>query len=192
MRTIAWSAILVGVLTFAASSRADRSGNFDIMVQPVTKESSQVMNRDAYFTSKEKSQSLIYKVRIDLKGIEKLEGLKVVYVVCYRSGNMGYSSSGNQSSLRYVQGEEDIAKMAPSDRREFTTREVENTYHETQWDSGRSQYGKAQLRGIALRIMRGDAILAEIANPPEMKDAWKKSAEVHSNGQYPQRRDGTD
>jgi hypothetical protein len=152
---------------------AERSGNFEIIFTPVNKESSETVDRGAWHTEKEKSQNMAYRVRIDLKGVDKLQDLKVFYVVVYRAPN---ATSSSRSSTRYATGEVSISNLAPMEKHEFTTESVENSYREYNWGDGKSSYGKGQLKGIAVRIMQGEKKLAEAASSVDMRDAFDKAA----------------
>jgi len=165
---------------FLPSLKAERAGNFEIAITPTSKESSQRTGGDGYWTEKEKSQKLTYRVTITCKGLEKLEDLQVKYIVVYSAPGTYYHRDGNNNNrdgMRVINGDEKIAKFVPLDSTEFTTKEVQNTYQENTWEGGRSSWGKAQLKGIALKIMQGDKVLAELAKPANMKDYWKRVEE---------------
>lgn len=156
-------------------AQADRIGNFDIVVQPINKEESEVRGRTDYSVQKEKSQNLAYKVRIQCKSLDSEENLEVAYIVTYKSTNSGfYTSSGNQHrTTPAIKGTVSIAKLDPLGVFEFVTDSVENTYQEYQssW-SGKSQWGKAQLTGLTLRIIQKGKVLAEYATSPTVKEQW--------------------
>jgi hypothetical protein len=132
---------------------------------------------------------MVYRVRIDLKGIDKMADLKVVYVVAFRSPR---NSGGSRNVLRYAKGEETIASLAPMEKFEFTTEGVENKYTEYNWGDGKSSWGKAQLKGICLRIMQGDKKLAEAASSVDMKDAFEKAAKQEEDDKQRRNRRGDD
>ncbi|MBI4027582.1 MAG: hypothetical protein HY360_21525 [Verrucomicrobia bacterium] len=155
------------------SAQADRVGNFEVMFQPLNKESAEVINRGGGWTEKEKSQTLVYKVRIDYKGLDKLEDIVVRYIVVYKASST-WRDSRNERGPQVVRGEEKIVSFGTHDKFEFETTSVEHVYTEHQWQGGRSQYGKAQLKGIAIKILQGEKILAEIARPDDMKQYWKR------------------
>lgn len=152
---------------------AERCGNFEIIFAPVSKESTETVDRGTWHTEKEKSQNMAYRVRIELKGVDKLQDLKVLYVVVYRAPNFTYSS---RSSTRYATGEVSIPSLAPLEKHEFTTESVENSYREYNWYGGKNSYGKGQLKGIAVQIMQGEQKLAEAASSVDVKDAFEKAA----------------
>lgn len=168
-------AALGGLLLGATPAWAERVGNFEIAVQPFTTESKEVIDRSAWHTTSEKTQTMVYKVRMDLKGTDKLRDLKVEYVVAYRLPSSHMNPDGTHGGVRYRTGSTQIAEMAPHDKFEFNTEGVENVYQEYQGSSYRSQYGKLQLKGIAVRVLKEGAALAEIANPADMKDAWNQA-----------------
>ncbi len=165
---------------FLPSVKAERAGNFEIAITPSSKESSQRTGGDGYSIEKEKSQKLIYRVKITCKGLEKLEDLQVKYLVVYLAQGNYYRDGNNnkRGGAQVIKGDEKIEKFAPLDSIEFTTKEVQNTYQENTWEGGRSSWGKAQLKGIALKIMQGDKVLAEWAKPADMKDYWKRDEDT--------------
>jgi hypothetical protein len=166
---------LAVLLLGAAFSRAERSGNFEIAVQPFTTESKEVVDRSAWHTASEKTQTMVYKVRIDLKGTEKVQDLVAEYVVAYRLPSSHMNEDGTHGGVRYRTGSASIPELGPHDKFEFATEGVENVYQEYQGVGYRSQWGKLQLKGIAVRVVKDGAPLAQIANPPDMKDAWAQA-----------------
>ena len=174
---------LLGSL-FPIVAGADRSGNFDITAQPTNKETAEVTDRGASWVEKEKSQTLIYKVKIDLRGLEKLENLEVQYIVAYKVPRGWWRNDNNNNSsdnrprggTQFIHGKKEIKQLAPLEKFEFNTEGIENSYQETQWSSGRNQYGKATLKGVTIRIMQGDKKLAEMSNPNDMKEVWDNEA----------------
>lgn len=187
-----WAVVAVaGLLLGTAICRAERVGNFEIAVQPFTTESKEVVDRSSWHTTSDKTQTMVYKVRIDLKGLERLEDAKVEYVVAYRLPSSHMNSDGTHGGLRYRTGSTQIAHLAPHDKFEFSTEGVENVYQEYQSSGYRSQYGKLQMKGIALRITKDGATLAEIVNPPDMKDAWaqaeRQRAQMEESGRAMER-----
>lgn len=160
---LGFAALLLCIATFCHNSRAERVGNFEITAQPVSKEVSQVTGQGATWTDKRKSQTMVYKVRIDYKSIDPLDDVTVYYMT---------SSVG--ASKNTSEGSEHFDKLAPQQKIEFETKGIENSYMQYTWDGGNSRYGKAQLKGIAIRIMKGTNLLAEWAQPSDMKSLWKK------------------
>jgi len=169
--------LLCGLLG-AVSAKAERAGDFEIAVQPINKESSQRIGGDGYWTEKEKSQTLVYKVKLTYKGLEKLENILIKYLVAYTA--QGSSQQGSQgrnygrSSVQTIKGDEKVDKLSTLDNVEFTTKMIENVYQESTWHGGKSQHGKAQMKGIALKIMQGDKVLVEWAKPAETKEYWTR------------------
>lgn len=159
----------IWLLWGAVPAAAARVGNFEVSVQALNKESGDVTHRGDYGVVKAKSQALVYQVKIELKGTEKLQDLEVLYIVSYNN-----PQSYGRGRAPFIRGKEEIKQMAPFGKFEFTTKAVENNYEEyrSTWDGGKSQWGKATLRGITLRIMRGEKSLAEFSYPNDMKDAW--------------------
>ncbi len=169
------AAFFLGML-FPIAGMADRSGNFEISVQPVNMETSEVTDRGSHWVEKEKSQTLVYKVKIDMRGLEKLENLEVQYIVAYKIPRGWWRSSESNEKIargtQFIRAKKEVKQLAPLEKFEFNTEGIENSYREDQWSGGRNQYGKATLKGVTIRIMQGDKKLAEMSNPTDMKDAW--------------------
>jgi hypothetical protein len=162
--------LMLTVTFFTVSlARADRVGDFDIQAHVQNQEKSQTKERSGDWTSKNKSQSLFYKIRMELKGLKKLENLEVHYIIhCYSPNDQGELKTGtNTLTDKY-----DIKEWSPFGKVEFDTSGFDKSYYESQWNTGRYQSGKAELKGITLRIMQGTEKLAEYSSPPDMKKAW--------------------
>jgi hypothetical protein len=153
----------------AALARADRVGDFDIQAHVQNAETAQVMNRSGSWTAKDKNQRLFYKIRMELKGLKKLEKLEVHYIIyCYSPQAEGELKSG----MNTLTDQYDIKELSPFGKVEFDTSGFGKSYLETQDNSGKARYGRAELKGITLRIMQGTEKLAEYSSPPDMKKAW--------------------
>jgi hypothetical protein len=165
-------------LLLSHSSLAERIGDFDIMVQPVNSESGDVTARGYSYTTRSKAQTLVYKVRVDYKGLQKLEHLELSYIIVYRGGGseQGESFKGGQRLLR---GKKEFQNLAPLEKIEFNTTGIENQYTEDQWwHGGKSKYGKATLKGIAIRMKQGDKILATFGSSSDLKGIWNEIPEA--------------
>jgi hypothetical protein len=151
-----------GFFAFALNLHAQRVGNFEITAQPVNKEVSRTTSQGINWTDKQKNQSMVYKVRIDHKGIDALENVTIQYIV----------AANNSSSM--IEGSEKFEKVSSQQKIEFETKGVENTYMQYNYGGTSYKSGKAQLRGIAIRILQGDKLLAEWSQPGDIKNLWKK------------------
>ena len=166
MKTLPFAFLFLFAVTLA---RADRVGDFDIQAHVQNQEKSQTKERSGEWTSKNKNQTLFYKIRMELKGLKKLENVEVHYIIhCYSPEVQGELKVGtNILTDKY-----DIKEWAPFGKMEFDTSGFDKSYYESQWNTGKYQSGKAELRGITLRVMQGKEKLAEYSSPPDMKKAW--------------------
>lgn len=153
-------------------ARAERIGDFEVNVHEQNKEdSSQVIARGGSWTAKEKEQKLFYKVRLEYKGLKKLENLEVDYIVqCYSGQREGEIKPG----LNALRGKYEIKEISPLGKVEFDTEGFDKSYREAKWGSGKQEFGKADLKGITFRIMQGNEKLIEFASPPEMQKTWEE------------------
>lgn len=159
--------IILSFLLGALSASAERIGNFDIDATVThAKETTQSSGSSNY---KEKDQTITYKVKIDCRGTEKYSDLVVKYIVLYRVPRY---ASVKERGDQLLSGEEKIPSLAPLGKFEFSTKSVSNTY--TQYGTtSEYQWGKMQFKGIALKLMQGDKVIAEFSRPVDMKDRWK-------------------
>jgi hypothetical protein len=149
--------------TMALTVHAQRVGSFEITAQPVNKESSEVTGQGSWWVDKRKSQNMVYKVRIDYKGLDPIENITVRYLVAFTP----------VKTSNVVEGSETYVKLSSQQKVEFETKGIENTYMQYNYDGMSHKSGKAQLRGIALRIFQGEKMIAEWSQPADIKNSWK-------------------
>jgi hypothetical protein len=152
-------------IALAACLYAERVGNFEITVQPVTKEKSDAIDRD--WQHKNKTQTMYYSVRGVLKGLEKMEKISIKYIV---------ASKASDEKTKYTEGKYEVGPMEPLAKFEFNTTDLENDYQEYWSNSSyQSKYGKAKLLGMTLKIMNGEMVVAEYATSQDAKKYWDKA-----------------
>jgi hypothetical protein len=153
-------------------AHAERIGDFEINVFTQNQESnSQTLARGGSWTATEKEQKLFYRVRIEYKGLKKLENAKVDYIVqCYSPQRDGELKPGANA----LRGSYEIKELSPLSKVEFDTDGFDKNYLKAQWGGGKQERGKAELKGITFRILQGEGKLAEYSSPAEMQKMWEE------------------
>jgi hypothetical protein len=143
---------------------AERSGDFEISVQQVNDEDARVVGQSSSnVMTRSMTQNLVYKVRIEYKGLDKLKNVQVYYVLSYRP---------NQSKPRFIKGDTVIPEVGPQGKIEFNTTAAENIYTEQTNEGLRYKVGRSRLDGISIRIFADKERLTEWAQPKEADKYW--------------------
>jgi len=155
--------LLLAFVSWGLPAYAERSGNFDIFVQELRDEDARTVGQGINSRTREMTQNLTYKVRIDYKGIDKLKDVQVMYVIAYRP---------NQAKPKYIKGKNEFSEIAPLAKMEFKTIPAENIYTDQISEGLRFQTGKSRLEGICIKIFSGKDLLTEWSQPKHADKYW--------------------
>lgn len=163
---------LASIVLISPPVKADRAGDFDIFIQPVVQTDTKTAGQGNHYTAKQKSQNMSYKVRMDYKGLTKVENVDVIYAI-------GDARGAGPDKAKF--GEKKVPMLNPGDKIEFETDTVENKYMEYKYNNYQEQIGKGELKGLAIRVLHEKEVLLDWAKPDQAKDYWKYKPEDHQD-----------